>query len=67
MENFWSLLKRGIIGVYHSVEEDHLDRYLDEFTYRFNTRKMTNAARFADALGHISGKRLTWAELTAKG
>jgi transposase-like protein len=67
MENFWSLLKRTIIGTYHSVHEDHLDRYLDEATYRFNTRKQGDGERFANALGRVSGKRLTYAALTAKG
>jgi len=38
IENFWSLLKRGIIGSYHKVSIKHLDRYLAEFTYRFNRR-----------------------------
>lgn len=67
MENFWSLLKRTIGGTYHSVHVDHLDRYLDEATYRFNTRKMKDGERFTDALGRVGGKRLTYAELTAKG
>lgn len=62
-----STLKRGIIGVYHSVHEDHLDRYLDEFTYRFNTRTAGDGDRFAGTLGRVSGKRLTWDALTAKG
>lgn len=67
VENFWSLLKRTIIGTYHSVHEDHLDRYLDEATYRFNTRKQGDGQRFADALSRVSGKRLTYAALTDKG
>jgi len=40
IENFWSLLKRGIIGSYHKISEKHLDRYLAEFTYRFNRREV---------------------------
>jgi transposase-like protein len=67
MENFWSLLKRGIVGIYHSVHEDHLDRYLDEFAYRFNTRKQKDGERFVNAAARVSGKRLTYAELIAKG
>ncbi|MGH9692479.1 MAG: IS1595 family transposase, partial [Candidatus Acidiferrales bacterium] len=39
IENFWSLLKRGVIGSYHQVSIKHLDRYLAEFTYRFNRRE----------------------------
>lgn len=40
IENFWSLLKRGIIGSFHKVSIKHLDRYLAEFTYRFNRREV---------------------------
>jgi len=43
LENFWSLLKRGISGTYVSVEPFHLFRYLDEQSFRFNNRKMTMA------------------------
>lgn len=67
VENFWSLLKRGLTGIYHSVEVEHLDRYLDEFSYRYNTRKVTDAQRFRASVPRIAGKRLTYAELTAKG
>src|SRR6266404_844214 len=47
LENFWSLLKRGIRGTYVSVEPFHLHRYLDEQAFRFNERKATDAERFA--------------------
>lgn len=67
IENFWSLLKRGIIGIYHSVDVDHLDRYLDEFSYRYNTKHATDAERFTKAVAMVSDKRLTWNALTAKG
>lgn len=63
MENFWSLLKRAIKGTYVSVEPFHLFRYLDEQTFRFNTRKMTDGMRFVRTLAQIVGKRLTYAEL----
>jgi transposase-like protein len=66
MENFWSLLKRGLHGTYISVEPFHLFRYLDEQAARYNTRKMTDAERFDVAVSQISGKRLTYAELTGK-
>ena len=45
----------------------HLDRYLDSATYRFNTRKMTDGARFASALAQADGRRLTYEELTERG
>lgn len=64
MENFWSLLKRGIKGTYVSVEPFHLFRYLDEQTYRFNNRKGTDASRFLQAAASIFGRRLTYSELT---
>jgi transposase-like protein len=64
MENFWSLLKRAIKGTYVSVEPFHLFRYLDEQTFRFNNRKMTDGMRFLRAAAGIIGRRLTYADLT---
>lgn len=46
IENFWSVLKRGLYGVYHQVSDKHLERYLDEFSARFNTRSLTSQERF---------------------
>lgn len=67
LENFWSLLKRGIGGTYISVEPFHLFRYLDEQTFRYNNRKnMNDSDRFDLAVRQIVGKRLTWAEVTGK-
>lgn len=66
MENFWSLLKRSIKGTYVSVEPFHLFRYLDEQTFRFNSRKLTDGVRFLRAAVGIIGKRLTYAGLTGK-
>jgi transposase-like protein len=67
MENFWSLLKRGLHGTYISVEPYHLFRYLDEQAFRYNTRNgMDDAGRFSLAVSQIVGKRLTYAELTGK-
>jgi transposase-like protein len=67
LENFWSLLKRGINGTYVSVEPFHLFRYLDEQTFRYNNRKeMNDGERFQLALSQIVGKRLSYAELTGK-
>jgi transposase-like protein len=66
IENFWSLLKRGIKGTYVSVEPFHLFRYLDEQSFRFNTRKGKDADRFVEAVGSIAGKRLTYDELIGK-
>lgn len=66
LENFWSLLKRGINGTYVSVEPFHLFRYLDEQAYRFNNRRMNDAQRFDLAVKGMVGKRLTFDQLTGK-
>ncbi len=67
LENFWSLLKRGISGTYVSVEPFHLFRYLDEQSFRYNNRKdLNDGQRFELAMSQVMGKRLTYAELTGK-
>jgi transposase-like protein len=67
MENFWSLLKRGLHGTYISVEPFHLFRYIDEQAFRFNYRKdMNDSDRFRELTSRIVGKRLTFAEVTGK-
>ena len=67
LENYWSLLKRGISGTYVSVEPFHLFRYLDEQAFRYNQRKdMNDFDRFQFACSQIVGKRLTWDALTGK-
>ena len=65
LENFWSLLKRGIKGTYVSVEPFHLFRYLSEQVFRFNERKDENgdAGRFLKVVGNVFGKRLPYAKL----
>ena len=66
IENFWSLLKRGLKGTYVSVEPFHLFRYLDEQSFRFNHRKLTDSERFSIVAEHVIGRRLTYAELTGQ-
>jgi len=66
LENFWSLLKRGLGGTYISVEPFHLFRYIDEQSFRYNNRKMTDAERFDLAVRGIVGKRITYDRLTGK-
>ena len=63
LENFWSLLKRGINGTYVSVEPFHLFRYLDEQAFRFNRRKGTDSDRFFEVLSMVVGKRLEYRQL----
>jgi transposase-like protein len=71
IENFWSLLKRGLNGTYVSVEPFHLFRYIDEQAFKYNNRAtkdnpLTDADRFTLALSQVAGKRLTFDELTGK-
>ena len=72
IENFWSLLKRGLGGTYVAVEPFHLFRYVDEQAFRFNNRKddegnkLNDADRFNIAMSQVVGKRLTFAEVTGK-
>lgn len=62
MEAFWSVLKRGVYGIYHQISYKHLQRYCDEFSYRYNSRKITDGERFEVTLTHIEG-RLTYKRL----
>jgi transposase-like protein len=58
VEGYFSLLKRGIVGTYHHVGEDHLHRYVDEFTFRYNRRKVDDGRRAVMAIRGAEGKRL---------
>lgn len=60
VEGYFSILKRGIIGVYHHVDSNHLHRYLSEFDFRYNERNVNDAERGATALMGIEGKRLMY-------
>ena len=66
IENFWALLKRGLGVTYISVEPFHLFRYLDEQSFRFNNRKLTDSERFSIVAKQIIDRRLTYSELTGK-
>ena len=66
IENFWSLLKRSLRGTYVSVEPFHLFRYLDEQALRFNTREDSDRAGFEKVLGQVTGRRLTYGDLTGQ-
>jgi transposase-like protein len=63
LENFWSLLKRGIKGTYVSLQPYHLFRYLDEQAFRYNQRKFDDFSRFVAVLAHIIHRRLTYKQL----
>jgi hypothetical protein len=60
VEGYFSILKRGITGIYQHVGEQHLKRYVCEFDFRYNTRKENDVTRFDIALQGIAGKRLTY-------
>jgi len=66
LENFWALLKRGLNGTYVSVEPFHLFRYLDERAFTFNERDRGDYGRFEAVLKAVTGRRLTYRELTGK-
>jgi len=58
IENFFSILKRGLVGVYQHCGSQHLKRYIGEFDFRYNHRNATDKERYAFALRGIVGKRL---------
>jgi transposase-like protein len=64
IENFWSLLKRGLHGTYISVQPFHLFRYLDERMFTFNERELDDLGRFERVMDAVAGRRLTYARLT---
>jgi transposase-like protein len=67
LENFWSLLKRGLRGTYVIVEPFHLFRYLDEQSFRYNNRiDMDDYDHFLKLMKKVAGKRVTYSKLTGK-
>lgn len=56
IEGFWSLLKRGIYGIYHQVTPKHLQRYCDETAFRYNSRKISDKARFELSIKNSEGR-----------
>lgn len=60
VEGYFSIFKRGMKGVYQHCKEKHLHRYLAEFDFRYNARKITDGERAALLVLGISGKRLTY-------
>ena len=65
VESFWALLKRGYIGVYHHMSVAHLDRYVNEFSYRHTARRSDMMDCMAGTIDGMIGRRLTYKELIA--
>ena len=66
MEGFWGLFKRGYFGIYHYMSKKHLQRYIDEFTFRYNTKDMNAMDRFMQSLELISKVRIRYKDLIKK-
>ena len=62
VEGVFSLIKRGVMGTFHSVSRKHLPNYLNEFEFRHNTRKLDDGQRVAAAIRKVDGKRLEYRE-----
>src|SRR3990167_1031601 len=60
LEGWFALLKRGVTGTFHHVSEQHIDRYVDEFAFRYNARKLTDSERAQRAMKGAEGKRLMY-------
>ncbi|HTU47138.1 MAG TPA: IS1595 family transposase [Bryobacteraceae bacterium] len=67
VEGYFATLKRGIDGVYHHVGRQHLNRYLNEFDFRYNSRDVSDVERATLALKGVDGKRLTYRDSCGKG
>lgn len=63
IEGFWSHFRRMITGCYHNVSDEHLQSYIDEAVYRWNTRKASQSERFSDMFNKSIGLIVTWNEL----
>jgi|GEM_PF-1771356 len=63
IEGFWSTLKRGIIGIYHSITPKHLDKYVKEFEFRYNTRHLNENERFVSFFSKLNDCRIEYKEL----
>lgn len=59
-ESFFAQLKRSLDGTFHNVSKHHLSRYTDDFTFRWNTRKLSDRARMAKLIEGANGRRLTY-------
>lgn len=63
IEGFFSILKRGLNGIYHSVSKKHLHRYLSEFEFRYNHKELTDGERLVMAIKSANNKRITYQQI----
>ena len=63
IEGFWSHFRRMIVGCYHDVSDEHLQQYIDEAVYRWNTRKTSESERFTDMFAKSIGLVRKWSEI----
>ncbi len=66
IESFWAIFKRTMVGTYHYASPKHLDRYCDEFTFRYNTRDFSQQDRHTLAVQQAEGRRITYRQLIQK-
>jgi len=59
-ESYFALLKRGVMGTFHHISKQHLFRYCDEFSFRWNNRKVSDGKRTENAIKGFVGKRLVY-------
>lgn len=66
IEGFWSIFKRGYVGIYQYMSKEHIMRYCNEFAYRYNTRRVSVEERFEDSIKNLQGVHLNYKQLTGK-
>jgi transposase-like protein len=66
IEGYWTIFKRTYIGTYHYMSGKHLQRYCDELSYRYNSRKSKDCFRFEEAVGKADNARITYKQLIGK-
>ena len=66
IESFWALLKRGFHGTYHHMSVKHLDRYINEFSGRYNSRELDTVTQMGLIAKKVVGKKLSYKDLVAK-
>lgn len=60
VENFWSIFKRGVIGTFHNISPQHIQKYTDEFSFRYNNKRTNNSELFEKVIKRTTNKRLTY-------